>query len=58
MNLVAPVAFALVSANLVNVVANWMLRNVFPSKWSGPDLDATGNRVAVEQLELVHEGFL
>jgi phage tail-like protein len=40
------------------VVASWTLRNVFPSKWSGPDLDATGNRVAVEQLDLVHEGFL
>jgi phage tail-like protein len=40
------------------VVASWTLRNVFPSKWSGPDLDATGSRVAVEQLDLVHEGFL
>jgi phage tail-like protein len=40
------------------VVATWTLRNVFPSKWSGPDLDATGSRIAVEALELVHEGFL
>jgi phage tail-like protein len=40
------------------VVAKWTLRNVFPSKWSGPDLDATGSKVAVESLELVHEGFL
>jgi len=40
------------------VVASWTLRNVYPSKWTGPDLDATGSRIAVEQLELVHEGFL
>lgn len=40
------------------VVATWTLRNVYPSRWTGPDLDATGSRVAVESLELVHEGFL
>lgn len=40
------------------VVATWTLRNVFPARWAGPDLDATGNRVAIESLELVHEGFL
>jgi phage tail-like protein len=40
------------------VVATWTLRNVYPSRWSGPDLDATGSRVAIESLELVHEGFL
>lgn len=41
-----------------SAVASWTLRNVYPSKWTGPDLDATGNRVALEALELVHEGFL
>src|SRR5882724_1125056 len=40
------------------VVAGWTLRNVFPSRWSGPDLDAQSNKIAVETLELVHEGFL
>ncbi|MDT5040529.1 MAG: hypothetical protein QOE51_1514 [Actinoplanes sp.] len=40
------------------VVASWTLRNVYPSRWTGPDLDATGSRIAIEQLELVHEGFL
>jgi phage tail-like protein len=39
-------------------VATWTLRNVYPSRWTGPDLDATGSKVAVESLELVHEGFL
>ena len=40
------------------VVATWTLRNVYPSRWTGPDLDATGSRIAIEALELVHEGFL
>jgi phage tail-like protein len=40
------------------VVASWTLRNVYPSRWAGPDLDASGSRVAIESLELVHEGFL
>lgn len=40
------------------VVASWTLRNVYPARWSGPDLDASGSRVALEALELVHEGFL
>jgi len=39
-------------------VASWTLRNVYPAHWSGPDLDASGSAVAVESLQLVHEGFL
>jgi phage tail-like protein len=39
-------------------VASWSLRNVYPSKWTGPTLDATSSKVAIEKLALVHEGFL
>ncbi|HLY84746.1 MAG TPA: phage tail protein [Acidimicrobiales bacterium] len=39
-------------------VATWDLNNVYPVKWSGPKLDAKGSEVAVETLELAHEGFL
>ena len=39
-------------------VATWELRNVYPSQWSGPDLDGNGKTIAIETLELVHEGFL
>jgi phage tail-like protein len=39
-------------------VISWTLRNVYPSKWDGPDLDATTAGIAMETLELVHEGFL
>jgi phage tail-like protein len=38
--------------------ARWMLRNVYPDSWKGPDLDANSLGVALEQLVLVHEGFL
>ncbi|MBX9394360.1 phage tail protein [Streptomyces sp. TRM72054] len=39
-------------------VASWSLRNVYPKSWKGPDLDATSGNVAVETLELAHQGFL
>ncbi|BCB88711.1 phage tail protein [Phytohabitans suffuscus] len=40
------------------VVASWTLRRVFPRSWRGPDLDGRSSAVAVETLDLVHEGFL
>jgi phage tail-like protein len=39
-------------------VAEWVLADVFPARWSGPSLDVNGNQVAMETLELVHNGFL
>lgn len=39
-------------------VTRWMLRNVYPESWKGPDLDAMSVGVAMEQLVLAHEGFL
>ncbi len=36
----------------------WELRNVLPAKWSISSFDANGSAVAVELLELQHEGFL
>jgi phage tail-like protein len=40
------------------VVAQWNLNDVCPVKWTGPSLDATGNQIALETLELAHHGFL
>jgi phage tail-like protein len=40
------------------VVADWTLNNVMPVKWSIVPLDAGGNKVATETLELAHTGFL
>ncbi len=39
-------------------VASWELQNVLPQAWKGPSFDANGKLVALETLELVHEGFL
>ena len=39
-------------------VARWNLRRAWPTKWVAPSLNALGNEVAIETLELVHEGFL
>jgi phage tail-like protein len=39
-------------------VASWSLQNVLPSLWKGPSLSATSHEVAIETLELAHEGFL
>ena len=39
-------------------LAEWILVEVFPVRWSGPSLDVNGNQVAMETLELVHNGFL
>jgi phage tail-like protein len=38
-------------------VATWRLRNAWPVKWEGPALDARANEVAMETLELAHEGI-
>ena len=37
--------------------ARWNFREGWPTKWAGPDLNATGTDVAIETLEIVHEGI-
>jgi phage tail-like protein len=34
----------------------WNVKNCWPVKWSGPTFDAAGDAVAIETLELAHEG--
>lgn len=38
-------------------VKNWVFKRGLPLKWSGPALNATQNAVAVETLEIAHEGL-
>ena len=38
-------------------VAEWEFTQAFPCKWQGPDLNASQSSVAVETLELCHEGL-
>jgi phage tail-like protein len=38
-------------------VARWLLRNAWPVKIEAGSLNATGNEVVIETLELAHEGL-
>jgi phage tail-like protein len=35
----------------------WNFVNGWPTKWTGPSFNATSNEIAVETLEIVHEGL-
>ncbi len=37
-------------------VLRWNFFRAWPTKWDGPDLNAEGTDVAIETLELAHEG--
>ena len=39
------------------VLAEWRFRRALPVSWVGPELDAAQSRVAVETIELAHEGL-
>lgn len=36
---------------------DWAFTNAYPVRWAGPDLQADQGAVAIETLELAHEGF-
>lgn len=36
----------------------WKVQNAFPVKVTGTDLKAEGNEVAVESIEIAHDGFV
>jgi len=40
------------------LAVQWTLTGVLPVAWSGPVFDSQGGKVAMESLELAHEGFL
>ena len=35
----------------------FLVHKAFPVKWSGPDLSALQNNIAMETLELAHQGM-
>jgi phage tail-like protein len=37
--------------------AEWTFTEGWPTKWTGPSLNATSNEVAIDTLEIVHEGL-
>lgn len=40
-----------------NKLAQWDFEKAYPVKWSGPDFRAHAAEIAMETLELVHDGF-
>lgn len=38
-------------------VVTWKFRRGWPCKWTGPDLVANGKAIAIETLEICHEGL-
>jgi len=40
-----------------NDMVTWKIINAWPCKWSGPILKAGSSDVAIESLEICHEGF-
>jgi phage tail-like protein len=38
-------------------VAKWNFVNAWPNKLSGPAANASNNEVAIEEMEITHEGF-
>ena len=35
----------------------WSFKNAYPVKWDGPQLNASNDEIAVEKIELVHQGI-
>ena len=40
-----------------NPAARWEFKEAWPSKYDAPDLSAKGNDIAIESVEIVHEGM-
>ena len=40
-----------------NAAARWEFKEAWPTKYDAPDLSAKGNDIAIETLEIVHEGM-
>jgi len=38
-------------------VLRWRFRNGWPCKWEGPSLNARSRDIAIETLEIAHEGL-
>jgi phage tail-like protein len=38
-------------------LCRWEFKNGYPVKWEGPDYDASKNDLAIEMIEIAHEGL-
>lgn len=46
------------SGNELKEMVTWQYLNAFPVKWTGPTLQVDSNSVAIESIELAHDGFV
>jgi phage tail-like protein len=46
----------MLDARMVEIVT-FQFKNGFPAKWQGPELDASKNEIAIETLEIAHDGL-
>ena len=46
-----------IKAGEENPVMTWKLQGVMATKFKGPDLNSTASQVAIEEVQLVHEGL-
>lgn len=50
------ITISLLDENHAPVIV-WKVKNAFPVKLEGPGLKASGNEVAIESMEIAHEGL-
>lgn len=43
--------------NAGNIVCRWTIMDSYPVRWSGPELNSNSSEIAVEELEIVHNGL-
>ena len=53
-----PVTIRLLDAAGNGVVNSWRLEGAWPCRWSGPSLNALGNDVAIEEIELAYDDLV
>lgn len=56
-NIVRLTVFVILRDALGSERWRWSFNEAYPIKWVGPDLKADSNAVAIESLELAHNGF-
>ncbi len=53
-----PIVYIALMDSAGNEKVRFMLKFAYPVKWVGPQLNATASEVAIETLELAHEGLV
>jgi phage tail-like protein len=52
------ISILLLDEDGISEAARWEFREAWPTKYDAPDLNAKGNEVAIETLEIAHEGMI